>query len=70
MLHLLPVLRKKLKLKTGDEVIIKYNDSELIVSTFHSNIEKTRNILDKYKNIDLNKELKLMRKYNSDIIPS
>lgn len=24
-------------------------DSELIISTFHSNIEKARNILDKYK---------------------
>ncbi|HJD67387.1 AbrB/MazE/SpoVT family DNA-binding domain-containing protein [Rickettsia endosymbiont of Rhinocyllus conicus] len=63
-------VRKKLKLKTGDEVTIKYNDSELIVSTFHSNIEKARNILDKYKNIDLNKELKLMRKYDSDVIPA
>ncbi|MEY4463414.1 MAG: hypothetical protein RLZZ81_385 [Pseudomonadota bacterium] len=55
-------VREKLKLKIGDEVTIKYNDSELIVSTFHSNIEKARNILDKYKVIDLYKELKLMRK--------
>ncbi|WP_395476405.1 AbrB/MazE/SpoVT family DNA-binding domain-containing protein [Rickettsia endosymbiont of Pantilius tunicatus] len=55
-------VRKKLKLKIGDEVTIKYNDSELIVSTFYSNIEKARNILDKYKHVDLNKELKLMRK--------
>lgn len=55
-------VRQKLKLKTGDEVTIKYNESELIVSTFHSNIERARNILNKYKNIDLRKELTLMRK--------
>ena len=55
-------VRQKLKLKIGDEVTIKYSDSELIVSTFHSNIERARNILDKYKNIDLHKELNLMRK--------
>ena len=55
-------VRQKLKLKIGDEVTIKYNDSELIISSFHSNIEKARNILDKYKDVDLYKELKLMRK--------
>ncbi len=55
-------VRHKLKLKIGDEVTIKYNDSELIISSFHSNIEKARNILDKYKDVDLYKELKLMRK--------
>ena len=54
-------IRRKLKLKAGDEVSIKYDDSELIVSTFHSNIEKARNILDKYKDINLQNELKLMR---------
>ncbi len=55
-------VRQKLKLKIGDEVTIKYNDSELIISSFHSNIEKARNILDKYKDVDLYKELQLMRK--------
>ncbi|MCC8418265.1 MAG: AbrB/MazE/SpoVT family DNA-binding domain-containing protein [Rickettsia endosymbiont of Glossina mortisans submortisans] len=55
-------VRQKLKLKIGDKVTIKYNNSELIISSFHSNIEKARNILDKYKDIDLYKELKLMRK--------
>lgn len=55
-------VRQKLKLKTGDEVTIKYSDSELIVSSFHANIERARNILNKYGDIDLNKELKLMRK--------
>ena len=55
-------VRQKLKLKIGDEVTIKYSDSELIVSTFHSNIERARSILDKYKNIDLHEELNLMRK--------
>lgn len=59
-------IRKKLKLNIGDEVSIKYSDSELVVSTFHSNIEKARNILDKYKNIDLQAELQLMRKEDAD----
>lgn len=54
-------IRKKLHLKAGDEVSIKYKDSELIVSTYHANIEKARNILSKYEDIDLQKELKLMR---------
>ena len=59
-------IRKKLHLNVGDEVSIKYSDSELVVSTFHSNIEKARNILDIYKNIDLQKELKLMRTEDAD----
>jgi len=42
-------IRKKLKLNVGDKVSIKYNDSELIVSTFHSNIKKARNIIEKYR---------------------
>ncbi|WP_410524390.1 hypothetical protein [Rickettsia australis] len=46
-------VRQKLKLKIGDKVIIKYNDSELIISTFYSNIAKARNILDKYQDIGL-----------------
>jgi ribosomal protein S4 len=54
-----------LHLKVGDEVSIKYKDSELIVSTYYANIEKARNILSKYKNIDLQKELKLIR--NEDV---
>ena len=53
-------ISKYLHLKVGDEVTIKYSESELIVSTFHSNIEKARNILEKYGNLDLQKELKLM----------
>ena len=55
-------IRQALKLKSGDEVSIRYNDSELIVSTFHANIEKARSILDKYNDIDLHKELNLVRK--------
>jgi len=54
-------IRQKLKLKPGDEVSIKYNDTELVVSTFSSNIEKARNILEKYKDIDLQNELRIMR---------
>jgi AbrB family looped-hinge helix DNA binding protein len=59
-------IRKRLQLKAGDEVSIKYNDSELIVSTFHSNIERARNILNKYKDIDLQQELKIMRSEDAD----
>ncbi len=59
-------IRKHLHLKVGDEVTIKYSESELIVSTFHSNIEKARNILERYGNLDLQKQLKLMRKENAD----
>ena len=55
-------IRKKLHLNKGDEVSLKYSDSELVVSTFHSNIEKARDILSKYKDLDLQKELTLMRK--------
>lgn len=54
-------VRQKLKLKLGDEVSIKYNDSELVISTFSSNIAKARGILEKYKDIDLQNELKIMR---------
>lgn len=54
-------IRQKLKLKPGDEVSINYNDSQLIISSFHSNIEKVRNILNKYTDLDLQKELKIMR---------
>ncbi|XVN43587.1 MAG: AbrB/MazE/SpoVT family DNA-binding domain-containing protein [Candidatus Rickettsia vulgarisii] len=54
-------IRKKLHIKVGDEVSIKYGDSELIVLTFQANIEKARDILSKYKNIDLQKELKSIR---------
>ncbi|WP_341786864.1 AbrB/MazE/SpoVT family DNA-binding domain-containing protein [Rickettsia endosymbiont of Cantharis rufa] len=55
-------VRQKLRLKIGDKVTIKYSDLELIISTFHPNIEKARIILDKYKDIDLYRELKLIRK--------
>lgn len=54
-------IRKKLHLNIGDKVTVNYSDSELVVSTFYSNIEKARSILDKYENLDLQKELKLMR---------
>ena len=55
-------VRKKLHLNIGDKVSVNYSDSELVVSTFHSNIEKARNILSKYGNLDLQEELKIMRK--------
>lgn len=59
-------IRKKLHLNKGDEVSLKYSDSELVVSTFHSNIEKARNILSKYENLNLQNELTLMRKEDAD----
>ncbi|PCJ27570.1 MAG: AbrB/MazE/SpoVT family DNA-binding domain-containing protein [Rickettsiales bacterium] len=55
-------VRKTLHLHNGDKVSIKYSDSELVVSTFHSNVEKARNILKNYKEIDFQQELKIMRK--------
>jgi AbrB family looped-hinge helix DNA binding protein len=54
-------IRQQLKLKAGDEVSIRYDNSELIVSTFCSNIEKARNILNKYQDINLQQELEFMR---------
>lgn len=59
-------IRKKLHLNIGDEVSLKYSDSELVISTFHSNLEEARKILNKYKHIDLQKELKLIRKEDAD----
>lgn len=55
-------IRKKMHLNKGDEVSIQYNDSELIVSTYHSNVEKAREILSKYGNPDLQSSLKNLRK--------
>ena len=59
-------IRQKLKLKPGDEVTLKYSESELTVSSFLSNIEKARNILNKYGNIDLQAELKKMREEDAE----
>ncbi len=59
-------IRKKLHLNKGDEVSIKCTDSELVISTFHANIEKSRNILDKYTDLDLQKELKNMRREDAE----
>lgn len=59
-------IRKKLHLNKGDEVAIKIQDSELVVSTFTANIEKARSILNRYPNLDLQKELKIMRKEDAD----
>ena len=60
-------IRKKLHLNKGDEVTIKYSESELIISTFYSNIDKARNILNKYTDLDLQKELTILRKENADL---
>jgi AbrB family looped-hinge helix DNA binding protein len=59
-------VRKKLHLNIGDKVSVNYSDSELVVSTFHSNIDKARNILSKYGNLDLQNELKTMRKEDAN----
>ena len=55
-------VRKKLHLNKGDEVTIKLSDSKLVVSTYHSNIERTREILKKYSNPDLQGSLKTLKK--------
>jgi AbrB family looped-hinge helix DNA binding protein len=54
-------IRKLLKLKAGDKVTIQYNEQELVVSTFHSNLEKARDVLAKYGATDLLRQLKIMR---------
>ena len=54
-------IRKILNLKVGNDVLVEYTDSELIVSNFKSRVEKARKILGRYKNLDLHKELILMR---------
>ena len=59
-------VRKKLHLNKGDEVNVKLSDSELIVSTYHSSIEKAKEILKKYGNPDLQNTLKTLRKQNLD----
>lgn len=59
-------IRKKMNLNKGDEVTLKYSDSELVISTFHTNIEKARTILNKYPELELQKELTLMRKEDED----
>jgi AbrB family looped-hinge helix DNA binding protein len=59
-------VRKKLHLNIGDKVSVNYSDSELVVSTFHSNIEKARNILSRYGNLDLQEELRIMRKEDAN----
>ena len=51
-------IRKKLNLNKGDEVTIKLSESELVVSTYHANIDKARGILNKYGDLDLQQSLK------------
>lgn len=55
-------IRKKLHINKGDEVTIKLSNSELVVSTYHSNIERAREILKKYGNPDLQSSLQSLRK--------
>jgi AbrB family looped-hinge helix DNA binding protein len=55
-------IRQIFKLKPGDEVSLNYSENKLVVSTFASNIEKARNILNRYQDIDLQNELKTLRK--------
>ncbi len=55
-------VRKKLHLNKGDEVTIKLANSELVVSTYHSNVEKAREVLNKYGKLNLQQSLKDLRK--------
>jgi AbrB family looped-hinge helix DNA binding protein len=54
-------IRRQLKLKSGDEVQLKYSDNELIVTTFMAPLEKARSIIAKYTDKSLVEELKIMR---------
>lgn len=57
-------IRQKLKLKPGDEVSIKCNEHELIVTTFQAPLEKARSIIERYAVLNnnhpetLNEEIK------------
>lgn len=55
-------IRKKLHINKGDEVTLKLSNSELVVSTYHSNIERAREVLKKYGNPDLQGSLQSLRK--------
>lgn len=55
-------VRKKLQLNKGDEVTIQLSNSNLVVSTYHSNIERAREILKNYGNPDLQYSLQSLRK--------
>ena len=54
-------IRRQLKLKSGDEVQLKYSDNELIVTTFMAPLEKARSIIAKYTNKFPVNELEAMR---------
>ncbi len=55
-------IRKKLQINKGDEVTLKFDNSNLIISTYHANVDKARKILEKYGNLDLQNSLKQLRK--------
>lgn len=57
-------VRKLLQLNKGDEVTLNYSETshnEFTVSTFHSHLEKARDILNKYQELDLQAELTNLR---------
>ena len=55
-------IRNKMNLKTGDKVLIKYEDGKLVVSTYHYNLESLRELTKQHCNTDLMTELQKLRK--------
>jgi len=56
------IMRRKLHLKKGDSVSLNCTDSTITISTTRSNLEKAWEVMNKYEKLDLQKELKLLKK--------
>ena len=54
-------IRNQLKLKKGDEVALRCEENELVITTYNAPLEKARSILAKYSNTSLTDELRQMR---------
>lgn len=54
-------IRNQLKLKKGDEVSLRCEENELVITTYNAPLEKARSILAKYSKTSLTDELKQMR---------
>ena len=55
-------IRKMLRLRSGDEVIIECLDNKLVVTSFREKLARARTLVKKYAKTSLVEELKLMRK--------
>lgn len=59
-------MRKLLHLNPGDDVILKYEEGQITLTSYAHNIEKVRNIVQKYTNRSLLEELKDLRKEDAE----